>query len=35
MRRILAGLCLVCLLGFAWPVQAAEKRNYLPQELRI
>lgn len=24
MRRILAGLCLVCLLGFAWPVQAAE-----------
>ena len=24
MRRILTGLCLVCLLGFAWPVQAAE-----------
>ncbi len=24
MRRILAGLCLVCLLGFTWPVQAAE-----------
>ena len=24
MRRILAVLCLVCLLGFAWPVQAAE-----------
>ena len=24
MRRILVGLCLVCLLGFAWPVQAAE-----------
>lgn len=24
MLRILAGLCLVCLLGFAWPVQAAE-----------